>query len=299
MYKITNNPDDGDFEPIDSWPFQQPEWYYRLGVESNSKTQYQRNYHKDQNGDWISTYTWTVGKEHIFYVDDTSVEITIKLMDSDEGLWAEDDLADVSAYPGGGEDDSTTDKRAAIYHGTYDLVTNELITTDDISSDEGYFVTIGDGSNNAKVWFKISDDYEPAAIDCEGGLSWIDVDPDSVVTGSFSIENDGHSDSKLDWEIVEYPSWGIWSFTPSEGEDLRPSDGKITIDVDVRAPDIKNDNYNGQIKIVNLDDENDFDIVPVTLATPRGYNSIFIQILERFFEMYPQLFPVLRSLFGF
>jgi len=221
IHRITNDPDEGDFDPIDTWPFQEPEWYYRVGMEADGKTLYQRNYNKDQNGGWISEHTWNAQRQHHFFVDDTTVEVTIKLMEYDLGFWNGDDLADVSAYTGGGVDDDTPEKRAAIYHGTYNLETNTL-TGDYVEDDGGYKTTLGDGINNAKVWFKIIDDYDPAYedLDAQGKLTWVRAPPGSTVTGSFTVENIGDPGSELDWEITEWPSWGSWDFDPNIGNQI-------------------------------------------------------------------------------
>ena len=161
MHKLTNDPSEGDFDPIDL--FDPPEWYYRVGFSSNGKTNYQKHYNKNKNPDksgfWWEfkhEHTWKIDQDHLFYTNSPTVEVTIKLMDYDN---IADDLADVSAYPGGGSDDSTEDKRAAIYHGTYDLRTDKL-TGDKTSTDGIYLTTTGDGKNNAKVWFSVTDSYD-------------------------------------------------------------------------------------------------------------------------------------------
>ncbi|GAH52174.1 unnamed protein product, partial [marine sediment metagenome] len=66
-------------------------------------------------------------------------------------------------------------------------------------------------------------------LECQGSLSWNEVKPESVQTGTFYIRNEGESDSELDWEIKSYPNWGSWRFTPPNGENLRPSDGNLII----------------------------------------------------------------------
>ena len=168
IHKISNHPDDGDFEPIDPL-FNQPEWYYRVGVDADSDTIHQYNYHRDPDGWWIfawySNYRWVPNEVHHFYINDLTAEVTIKLMDED--LWPNpDDLADVSEYPGGGEQNGAEkENRGAIYHGTYDLKTNGLTGDNTGGPDSGYYTTIGDGDENAKVWFKV---YDPVVADPGG-----------------------------------------------------------------------------------------------------------------------------------
>lgn len=110
-------------------------------------------------------------------------------------------------------------------------------------------------------------------LDCDGGLSWTDVEPGSTVTGEFTVKNIGDPTSLLDWEIAEWPSWGTWTFTPSSGNDLTPEDGAITVTVSVVAPDEENEEFSGEVKIVNTEDSSDFEIISVSLATPVNQNS--------------------------
>ena len=293
---ITNDPAQGNFDPIDVWPFEEPEWYYRVGVEADGNTLYERNYNKDQNGNWISEHTWDVGRHHQFYVDDTTVEVTIKLMEDDLDFWFGDDLADVSAYPGGGVDDDTPEKREAIYHGTYNLETNTL-TGDATGNDGGYKTTTGDGINNAKVWFKVTDDYDPSSadLDAHGDLMWNRVKPGATVTSSFTVENIGDPGSELDWNIVSWPNWGSWEFSPKSGTDLTPEDGEFTVHVEVIAPDQQEQRFDGEVKVVNTHDPTDYELIPVVLITPKSRVSAY-PLLLRLFERFPHAFPLLRQL---
>jgi len=301
VHRITNDPDEGDFDEIDEWwdlrGGIKPEWYYRVGVDADGDTRYQYNYNRDYDGwwifEWISEHTWDAQQVHIFHVDDTTIEFTIKLMDDD--VLSGDDLADVSAYPGGGEDNDISDKRAAIYHGTYNLETNTL-TGDSVGDDGGYKTTIGDGINNAKVWFKITDDYDlEADLDAHGELTWVRAPPGSTVTGSFTVENIGDPGSELDWEVTEWPSWGSWDFDPKSGNNLKPEDGEFTVNVEVVAPDQQNQGYGGEVKIVNKHDSGDFDIIEVSLTTPKN-RLVSYPLLLRLLERFPHAFPLLRYL---
>ena len=128
-----------------------------------------------------------------------------------------------------------------------------------------------------------------------GVLSWADVEPGSTVNGSFTIENVGDPGSEIDWEIIEWPSWGEWTFTPSSGEDLKPEDGPITIQVSVVAPDEKNGQFSGHVKIVDMDDSTNSCLIHVSLATPKT-NAVMYQLFLRFLEEHPLLFPILRYL---
>jgi len=105
-------------------------------------------------------------------------------------------------------------------------------------------------------------------LDGDGALHWRLIPPGSVQTGSFTIENIGEAYSTLDWEIISYPDWGTWSFTPASGHNLTPEEGPVTVQVEVIAPTQQYVRNSGNIKIVNLQDNNDYDIIPVFLSTP-------------------------------
>jgi hypothetical protein len=125
-------------------------------------------------------------------------------------------------------------------------------------------------------------------LKCEGSLQWTDVKPDSTVTGNFKIYNDGDPGSKLDWNIdmTSLPSWGTdWSFTPPNGNNLTPEDGKLTVEVSVIAPNQENMEFSGEIKVVNKENTSDACPVSVKLVTPLHQNthsSNSLQIWKRF-----------------
>ena len=190
LYRLTNDPRQGDFDPIEFLPFDKPEWYYRVGVESEGEPIYQYKHNKKEDSenpgswwDYAHEYTWYINQDHLFYTSQPTADVTIKLMeyDSDFLISDKDDLADVSQSSGGGVDDDTNDKRQAIYHGTYDVRTDEL--TGDITDTEGdHKTTMGDGKNNAKVWFRITDNYVAEKYE-----PIIDVDPDYLSYGEVSL----------------------------------------------------------------------------------------------------------------
>ena len=124
-------------------------------------------------------------------------------------------------------------------------------------------------------------------LDCEAELNWSDVEPGSNVTGEILVENVGDEGSWLAWEIESYPEWGTWTLTPMNGTDVRPEDGQVTIDVLVSAPDEKNTEYTGEVKIVNQNDPDDYCIVTVSLVTPRNKQIYRASILERLVQRFP------------
>ena len=130
--------------------------------------------------------------------------------------------------------------------------------------------------------FECNDPGEPD-LDCDGSLSWTDVEPGSTVTGGFIVKNIGDPGSLLDWEITEWPTWGEWTFTPSSGDDLTPEDGAVNVEVEVVAPDQQNQQFSGEVKIVNKENSSDYEIIPVSLATPVN------QLLEKLIQLFPFL----------
>ena len=129
-------------------------------------------------------------------------------------------------------------------------------------------------------------------LDCEGNLVWDGVSPGSEVYGSFTVENVGDPLSLLDWEVAEYPGWGTWTIDPISGTDLTPENGKVTVDVTVIPPAEKGQ-FTGEVRIENVNDESDFEIIPVSLRTPR--NRLFNgNILERILDQFPVLQKILE-----
>jgi len=133
-------------------------------------------------------------------------------------------------------------------------------------------------------------------LSCSGSLSWIDVKPKATVTGSFTVENIGAAFSNLSWEIIDWPDWGNWTFTPTEGTNLTPEYGSITINVQVIAPEKKRTEFSGIITVVNRQNSSDFDTIPVSLATPYQIHLTLFEILQMVMERYPHAFPLLRVL---
>jgi hypothetical protein len=131
---------------------------------------------------------------------------------------------------------------------------------------------------------------EPNAsdLDCSGSLSWANIKPGATVTGSFQVQNIGNSNSSLNWKIYNTTSitWGTWSFTPESGENLQPGDGQVTIQVSVIAPDEKNAEFEGYILVENIDNPNDFEVIPVSLKTPVSINPAWWTMLHQFFSYF-------------
>ena len=142
-----------------------------------------------------------------------------------------------------------------------------------------------------------SSDPKPIAdIECTGSLQRINLKPKVVISGDFTIKNNGYSESKLDWEIIDNPDWGEWTFTPIEGYDLTPFDGSFTVNVLVVTPDEKNQNFTGEIKVINKENTSDYEIIDVSLSTSKTkiINTPFLTFLEK----HPHIFPLIRQILG-
>ena len=135
-------------------------------------------------------------------------------------------------------------------------------------------------------------------LECVGTLGWNSVKPGATVNGSFMVQNVGEVNSKLDWEIIEFPQdWGTWTFDPSSGTDLTPGQGPFTVNVTVVAPNQQNHQFTGNIKIVNKENTGDNETISVSLTTPRNRLSlspILLQICKKIIGR----FPILAKLLG-
>ena len=134
---------------------------------------------------------------------------------------------------------------------------------------------------------KISD------LKCDDNINWKKFKPGSTIKYNLSIANVGETFSKLNWEIIEWPDWGTWSFSLEE-DYLYPESGAEIIQVSVVAPDGQNQEFSGEIKIVNKDDSSDYELIQISLTTPKNkpINTPFLNFLEH----HPHLLPLLRQL---
>lgn len=108
-------------------------------------------------------------------------------------------------------------------------------------------------------------------LECDGSLSWDDITPGATVQGSFTVSNGGDPGSLLNWEVLSYPDWGTWTFTPSSGTNL-PTGDSVTVQVKVVVPNEENTQFQGAVTIINSDKTADSCVIPVTLKTP--YNML-------------------------
>jgi len=131
-------------------------------------------------------------------------------------------------------------------------------------------------------------------LSCYPSLNWVDVKPGSTVNRVFFVENIGAPNTMLDWEVSNYPSWGVWTFNPDCGYDLKPDDRKVHVKVTVTVPNKKNKEYTETIRVSNKEYFNDYELIQVSLSTPKNkaINTPFLQFLEN----HPYMFPFLRHL---
>jgi hypothetical protein len=137
-------------------------------------------------------------------------------------------------------------------------------------------------------------------LNCSGSLSWTDIEPGATVTGSFQVQNIGDAESLLNWTVDSSSiSWGTWTFTPESGEGLTPEAGKVTVQVSVVAPDEGNTEFDGSLRVENIDNTSDFCVIPVYLKTPLSINQYIHFFFQRIFQQFPHVFPLLRLLLGY
>ena len=130
-------------------------------------------------------------------------------------------------------------------------------------------------------------------LDCSGELYFTEVTPGDTVSGTVTVENIGETGSLLNWEVLEYPNWGTWTFTPNSGTDLAAGD-TIDITVEIVAPDEPSTNFTGEVVLGNSDMGMDICVLDVTLATPVSYQVSFFELLA---QRFPILAKILEILF--
>jgi hypothetical protein len=133
-------------------------------------------------------------------------------------------------------------------------------------------------------------------VRCNGSIHLTNITPGTTITENFTVENAGSPASFLHWEITSYPDWGNWTFTPSNGTSLTPEQGPVLIKVSIVAPEKKNREYSGYIKVTNTEKPTDCFIVQITLATPYKPHSFLLNILQDLMERFPHTFLMLRFL---
>jgi hypothetical protein len=124
-------------------------------------------------------------------------------------------------------------------------------------------------------------------LDIPGNLSWTDMKPGETATAILQISNIGEIGSNLNWKIIEYPEWGTWTFTPENGQNQKPEEGPVEVEVEVEAPEEEDKEFSGEVKIVNIDNTADYEIISVSLSTPKiksvnEFNPCLSRLIQRF-----------------
>lgn len=153
---------------------------------------------------------------------------------------------------------------------------NGSMWINNLNEDFGWIESIHDA---CFITYGYNDNYSFPDLECEGSLLWEEKNPGEILSGNFEIKNIGDYNSKLDWEIYEYPIWGEWSFNPIEGYNLNGNE-TVNVKVTVVAPTDKESYFSGFIKIVNKNNDNDCDVIPVTITTSKIKNQKLNFILE-------------------
>ncbi len=143
----------------------------------------------------------------------------------------------------------------------------EGITFD--TSKEGEILSYFGFGGDKFLSFFHTNTFEFSNLDCSGSIKWEEKKPGSNVSGRFIIENIGDPNTNLNWEISNYPDWGNWIFTPINGSNLKPEDGRKKVEVNVVMPNKKSSSFEGKIKIINKDNENDFCTINVVASTAK------------------------------
>ncbi len=118
-------------------------------------------------------------------------------------------------------------------------------------------------------------------LDSQGTLHWEQIKAGTTVTGNFSIGNIGEPNSQLRWSIESTPDYGTWTITPNQGK--LSEDEWITIAVEVVAPQQRNRQFSGSIRIINSDDPTDYEDIDIVLTTPHTL-GLFRQTLRTYLQ---------------
>jgi len=292
-------------DSIEFLPGDDPDWYYTLRVFS-------------QDVAFVTTeiapenlVTWTPNKNYVVEVIDDTVDIQIKLMEDD--LFG-DDLADVSSHAGGGIDDFFFDewlngeRRGAVYHGTYNLITNTLGGEDDHTTEGGYYSISGelDGEagdqNDAKILFKVTDnynkdDYKPALAVSPTSISFGSIKKGETVTKTLTIKNTAKQDPlnqnpALSWSIAK-PSW-VDSVSLSSGS-LAAGQTK-EVQITINTDDMQQKDYSDTLKVTSNGGNQDVSVsitVPVSRSNHMFFFNFF-QKLQILHHLFSNLFSMLE-----
>jgi len=131
-------------------------------------------------------------------------------------------------------------------------------------------------------------------LECSNDFNWIEITPGSTVEGNFEILNNGDPGSILHWKISEYPEWGTnWTFIYKSG--YLSTENGYNVNFEFSAPNEKNSEYTGNIKLINTFDENDFVEISLSLATPKSKFNIHSVIMNYLQSNYPLILKIIND----
>jgi len=104
-------------------------------------------------------------------------------------------------------------------------------------------------------------------LKCIGNLHFGLIEPGQSVVDNINVKNIGDPNSELSWRVEDWPDWGEWIFSLLKGDGLRTDQRPTTIIVSITAPYVFKKFY-GEVRIVNIDDQSDHEIIEVSFSTP-------------------------------
>ncbi len=97
-----------------------------------------------------------------------------------------------------------------------------------------------------------------------GSLSWTNIKPGTTISGSFQVKNIGTG--RINWSInTSLLTWGTWTINPSSGYNY-PGSPTLVI-VTLITPSQPSSNFEGYIRVQNINNPTDYELVPVILTT--------------------------------
>ena len=101
-------------------------------------------------------------------------------------------------------------------------------------------------------------------LECNGTISWTYPPVGETITGTFTVENIGEEGSLLNWEIVDWPSCGVWTFDPDGGTEL-PVGTSLTVVAEIL---VTGGEMLGYVLIINSDNPDDYCEIDISIGGP-------------------------------
>lgn len=291
-------------------------------VELNSDVQYNYNGH-DEPFLWFSIFvfdpvnTWThsPATRHTYTIEDPQVPVKITLYD-DDALSSVDylDICDRNS------DDVLGGPGGRIFEAKYDLIDDEIIDSqsDTYWEDGDWLYTTGDKDNSegnpegpldwkqddAKFWFKISDNYNAADY-----LPTLTVDPTSLGFGTITKGESATKTLTINNEALPNDPFGqnedmSWTATVTEGSnwislddssDTAPPAGSDDICVTIGTSDLSSTEsgklHEGNIQVSAGSQTKNVPVTITVKSKARTINTILLGFLQ---SQFPNLFDLLE-----